>query len=199
MKNLDGKGILCRFLTLKNVRAMKIALILLSIMLFRVSATEAFSQERSINLNMSNSTIKEVLKEIENRSDFTFYYNDEAINANKTVSVNVENSRILDVLTTILPNCDFKVVNKNIIITAKPTGTPSATQQKRTITGSICDVNGDPIVGANIVVKGTTDGTVTDIDGNFSISVSSGATLVVSYIGFTSQEINVGNPLAELN
>lgn len=193
MKNLDGKGILCRFLTLKNVRAMKIALILLSIMLFRVSATEAFSQERSINLNMSNSTIKEVLKEIENRSDFTFYYNDEAINANKTVSVNVENSRILDVLTTILPNCDFKVVNKNIIITAKSTGTPSATQQKRTITGSICDVNGDPIVGANIVVKGTTDGTVTDIDGNFSISVSSGATLVVSYIGFTSQEIHVGN------
>ena len=116
MKNLNGKGVLGHFLTLKNVRAMKIALILLSIMLFRVSATEAFSQERSINLNMSNSTIKEVLKEIENRSDFTFYYNDEAINANKTVSVNVENSRILDVLTTILPNCDFKVVNKNIII-----------------------------------------------------------------------------------
>ena len=77
MKNLDGKGILCRFLTLKNVRAMKIALILLSAMLFRVSATEVYSQEISINLNMNNSTVKEVLKEIENRSDFTFYYNDD--------------------------------------------------------------------------------------------------------------------------
>ena len=197
MKNLNGKGVLGHFLTLKNVRAMKIALILLSAMLFRVSATEVYSQEISINLNMNNSTVKEVLKEIENRSDFTFYYNDEAINANKTVSVNVKNSRILDILTTILPNCDFKVVNKNIIITAKltnsQTNSPVTTQQKKTISGFIQDVNGNPIIGANIVVKGTTDGTVTDIDGNFSISVVPNATLIISYIGFTSQEINVGN------
>lgn len=176
---------------------MKIALILLSAMLFRVSATEVYSQEISINLNMNNSTVKEVLKEIENRSDFTFYYNDEAINASKTVSVNVKNSRILDILTTILPNCDFKVVNKNIIITAKltnsQTNSPVTTQQKKTISGFIQDVNGNPIIGANIVVKGTTDGTVTDIDGNFSISVVPNATLIISYIGFTSQEINVGN------
>lgn len=197
MKNLNGKGVLGHFLTLKNVRAMKIALILLSAMLFRVSATEVYSQEISINLNMNNSTVKEVLKEIENRSDFTFYYNDEAINANKTVSVNVKNSRILDILTTILPNCDFKVVNKNIIITAKltnsQTNSPVTTQQKKTISGFIQDVNGNPIIGANIVVKGTTNGTVTDIEGNFSISVVPNATLIISYIGFTSQEINVGN------
>ena len=197
MKNLNGKGVLGHFLTLKNVRAMKIALILLSAMLFRVSATEVYSQEISINLNMNNSTVKEVLKEIENRSDFTFYYNDEAINANKTVSVNVKNSRILDILTTILPNCDFKVVNKNIIITAKltnsRTNSPVTTQQKKTISGFIQDVNGNPIIGANIVVKGTTNGTVTDIEGNFSISVVPNATLIISYIGFTSQEINVGN------
>ena len=197
MKNLNRKGVLSHFLTLKNVRAMKIALILLSAMLFRVSATEVYSQEISINLNMNNSTVKEVLKEIENRSDFTFYYNDEAINASKTVSVNVKNSRILDILTTILPNCDFKVVNKNIIITAKltnsQTNSPVTTQQKKTISGFIQDVNGNPIIGANIVVKGTTDGTVTDIDGNFSISVVPNATLIISYIGFTSQEINVGN------
>ena len=65
--------------------------------------------------------------------------------------------------------------------------------QKKTVSGTVLDVTGTPIVGANVVVKGTTNGTITDMDGKFSLDVEKGTTLVVSYIGFASQEILIGN------
>lgn len=98
---------------------MKLVLIMLTIMLFRVSATESYAQSTRINLNMTNSTIKEVLKGIENKSEFTFYYNDKVINTNKRVTLNAENKSISHILATILPDCEFKIYNKNIIITEK--------------------------------------------------------------------------------
>ena len=70
---------------------------------------------------------------------------------------------------------------------------PSVQQNQKAITGIIKDVNGEPIIGANVVEKGTTNGTVTDIEGRFSLHVAPGATLVVSYIGYTTSEIVVGN------
>ena len=72
MKNFNGEGVSCLFLTQKNIRVMRLVLILLTVMLFRVSATESLAQETRINLKMENSTVKEVLKNIESRSDFTF-------------------------------------------------------------------------------------------------------------------------------
>ena len=86
---------------------MRLVLILLTVMLFRVSATESLAQETRINLKMENSTVKEVLKNIESRSDFTFYYNDNVIDTDKRVSVNVENTSISDILATILPDCSL--------------------------------------------------------------------------------------------
>ena len=117
MNNFNGKDALHPFLTHKNVRIMKLVLIMLTVMLFRVSATESYAQSTRINLSMENSTVKEVLKGIESRSEFTFYYNDKVINANKRVTVNAEDKNISEILALILPDCDFKIYNKNIIIT----------------------------------------------------------------------------------
>lgn len=119
MSNYYGKDALSPFLTHKNVRIMKLALILLTVMLLKVSATESYAQNKRINLNMANSTVKEVLKGIESRSEFTFYYNDKVINANKRVTVNAEDKNISEILALILPECDFRIYNKNIIITEK--------------------------------------------------------------------------------
>ena len=186
MKNFNGEGVSCLFLTQKNIRVMRLVLILLTVMLFRVSATESLAQETRINLKMENSTVKEVLKNIESRSDFTFYYNDNVIDTDKRVSVNVENTSISDILATILPDCSFKVVNRNIIITGKKQSTaePVAQQSEKTVTGVVVDENGVPVIGANVVVKGTTIGTVTDVDGKFSLNVPQGAVLTISYIGY---------------
>ena len=195
MKNFNGEGVSCLFLTQKNIRVMRLVLILLTVMLFRVSATESLAQETRINLKMENSTVKEVLKNIESRSDFTFYYNDNVIDTDKRVSVNVENTSISDILATILPDCSFKVVNRNIIITGKKQSTaePVAQQSEKTVTGVVVDENGVPVIGANVVVKGTTIGTVTDADGKFSLNVPQGAVLTISYIGYIDQELKVGN------
>ncbi len=67
------------------------------------------------------------------------------------------------------------------------------TQQTKTVTGTVIDAAGIPVIGANVLVKGTTNGTITDIDGNFTLEVSSGDVLEISYIGYVSQEFPVGN------
>ena len=169
---------------------MKLVLIMLTIMLFRLSAEESYAQNTRINLSMENSTVKEVLKGIESRSEFTFYYNDKVINAHKRVTVNAENKKISEILALILPDCDFKIYNKNIIITEKKAEETKVTQEGKEITGVVLDAFG-PVVGANIVEKGTMNGVISDSEGRFVLNVAPGATLIVSYIGYVSQEIKI--------
>lgn len=171
---------------------MKLVLIMLTVMLFRVSATESYAQSTRINLSMENSTVKDVLKGIESRSEFTFYYNDKVINTNKRVTVNAEDKNISEILALILPDCDFKIYNKNIIITEKKAEETKATQEGKKITGVVLDAFG-PVVGANIVEKGTMNGVISDSEGRFVLNVAPGATLIVSYIGYVSQEIKIND------
>ena len=192
MNNFNGKDVLYPFLTHKNVRIMKLVLIMLTVMLFRVSATESYAQSTRINLSMENSTVKDVLKGIESRSEFTFYYNDKVINTNKRVTVNAEDKNISEILALILPDCDFKIYNKNIIITEKKAEETKATQEGKKITGVVLDAFG-PVVGANIVEKGTMNGVISDSEGRFVLNVAPGATLIVSYIGYVSQEIKIND------
>ena len=161
---------------------MNLALFMLTFMLSGLYATESYSQTVRISLNMKNSTVKEVLKKIENCSEFTFFYNDEIIDVDKRVTLNAEDLSISDILTTILPNCSYTISNKNIIITVKEAGVH---QQGKIVTGVVRDVNGEPVVGANVSVKGTTNGTIRDMDGNFTLDgVSADSKLSVSDIGY---------------
>lgn len=196
MNNFYGKARLCLFLTQLNFRVMKIVLMLLTVMLFRLSATESYAQEVRINLDMANSAVKEVLKGIEDRSEFTFFYNDQVVNVNSKVSLHAENQSISDILATILPNCSFRVHNKHIIITPKEQAAPAVTQQAKKVSGVVVDTNGEPVIGANVSEKGTTNGTITDIDGKFNLDISANAVLLVSYIGYAPQELRPGNATA---
>jgi TonB-linked SusC/RagA family outer membrane protein len=153
---------------------------------------------------MENAMIKEVLHEIKNQTGYSFLYSNEELNDTKLVTISMKNQTVDKVLKATLKglNLSFEVENEMILI-YKPNEKPAASkgksdftgtsQQQRTVTGTVTDANGEPIVGANVFEKGTTNGVISDIDGKFTIQVSPGATIVVTYLGFQSQEILVGN------
>ncbi len=147
------------------------------------------SQNTRVNIHVNNANTQIVLNEIEKQTDYLFVYDTKEIDLNRKVSVEAQNKTVADVFIICLyPNrhliCDG---GNNIMLMRKNT---SVTQQSnRRITGVVKDAIGEPIIGANIVEKGTTNGIITDINGNFSLMVSENAILQISYIGYQTQEI----------
>ncbi|MDR1368718.1 MAG: TonB-dependent receptor [Dysgonamonadaceae bacterium] len=145
--------------------------------------------------------IKDVLLEVKRQTDYSFLYNNEELNDKKRVSINVVDNTVNEILDIILKNQDlaYSVENNTILIykSAKksPDGAflPVLQQQKKTVTGIVTDEFGEPVIGANIVEKGTSNGYITDMDGNFTLQVSSDAVIQITYIGYAPQEIPVGN------
>ena len=148
-----------------------------------------------ISLSMQNKSTREVIREIEKVSDYRFFYNDNLSGLNTKISVSAQGENIRDVLEQIKSQVQITYIIKenNQIVLSAPGYVSSSTQQNtRKIPGIIKDQSGEPVIGANIVEKGTTNGTITDIDGQYSLEVGSNSILVVSYIGYITQEIPVG-------
>jgi len=142
-----------------------------------------------INLSASNQALREVVKEIEKNSDYRFFYNDDLSGLAAKVSIQVQNGTIASVMDQLSKQADIAYAirdNKQVILTAK------VQQQYRTIHGTVTDQNGEAMIGANVLEKGTTNGTITDMDGTFSLNVPNNATLIVSYLGYETQEVAVG-------
>ncbi|HHV86963.1 MAG TPA: SusC/RagA family TonB-linked outer membrane protein, partial [Petrimonas sp.] len=176
---------------------MRMTLLLLFVLTFQLQAEQIYSQNTKISLDMRNSTIEKVLQTIEEKSDYYFLYNNRLINVDRKVSVRVRNAAISAVLEKLFKsgNVDYEVKGSQIILSPKEMHsqitavTEAVQQQKKTITGTIVDATGVPIIGANIIEAGTTNGTVTDADGKFSLSVDNNATIHISYIGYLEQSI----------
>lgn len=178
---------------------MRITLILLFASIFQIQANSAHSQEAKISLDIKNSTIEKVLQTIEGESDYYFLYSNRLINVDKEVSISVNDVSISSVLDKLFSSEDIGYEVKGTQIIISPNEISDIVeelivmqQQKRAVKGTVVDDTGEAVIGANIIEKGTTNGVVTDFDGNYSISVSPGATLVISYIGYDTQEIQVG-------
>lgn len=178
------------------LRTMKIFLFFAFLAIGTCFASETYSQETSFNINTSNKTVKEVIKEIENSSEFIFFYLDKSIDLNRKVSINAQNERIDAILDQLFSGTEnsYSISDRQIIISKKEAPIVANTNQAtKTITGTVRDAMG-PVPGANIVVKGTTNGTITDLDGRFSLdNVPANAILQISYIGYLPQEIEIGN------
>lgn len=159
------------------------------------SAASSYAQQTTIDLNIKQSTLKQVFKEIEGKTEFAFFYNDESIELDRIVDVHVKKESIENILNKLLPDCSYKIENKNILLLAKKqeASTNGVNQTKRQISGIVTSDTGETIIGANVVEKGTTNGVITDIDGKFSLPVNSNASLQISYIGYLTQEVVVGN------
>ena len=175
-------------------RIMRISTFLLMVCVFCSYAGNAHSQNAKVSIRMNNVKLDKILNEIENQTDYLFIYNNQ-VDINKITSVKVKNEAVAQVLDRILSGTgiNYELEGTHIILTTEAIKDLHAQQQAKTVTGTVTDVNGEPIIGANIRIKGTTTGTITDIDGNFSIEAEPQSVIEVSYIGYLTQETVINN------
>lgn len=177
----------------KIKRIIQLACLLLCISISTALATSLYAQKQTLSLNMTQKSVAEVLESIEQQTEFHFFYNSKLVNTNRKVSVRVKNKDIFQVLNQLFENSDisYKVVDKDVILTVTEKNVPQQSVKK--ITGVVTDKAGEPVIGANVTVKGTTDGAITDFEGRYSLEISGNVVLLVSYIGYISQEIRTEN------
>ncbi len=171
----------------KFVTIMKLSGLLL-IMSLNIMAT-GYSQTTSLNLNVNNASIRNVFKEIESQSEFSFFFSDDMSELNETVSVNSKNEKINRVLDDIFEGTTlgYRILNDKLIVIA-----PKSVIDDRILTGKIVDKDGIPLAGASVSIKNTSTGVTTDGGGNFSIKVSdSNSIIVVAYLGYFPQEFKL--------
>lgn len=157
----------------------------------------AIAQTRAITVHATNRPISEVLKTIEKKSGYEFFYNDAAFDRNRKVSVNAEETDVLKILETIFSGTGVQasIVKNNIVLTNKPAEqkAPGTKSKKITVSGRVTDATGAPVMGAGVLIAGTTKGTVTDLDGAYSIEVEQNQVLNFNSLGFESVEKKVGD------
>ncbi len=154
-------------------------------------SASTYSQNARVSLHITNGTLTDIFKEIENQSEFKIFYKVDQIDLKAKLSYTAENKLISDVLNTLLAakGATYDVVDKVIVITPATT----AVAQNLTITGKVADANGLPLIGVNVVVRGTTRGVITDADGKFSIVVpDANAVLLFSFVGYLTEERPIG-------
>lgn len=172
---------------------MKLSVFLLICSIGLAQATGSYAQKATVSLEMRNQTVKEVLDEIEEQSDFSFFFNIKHVDLDRRVSVVAKKSDIFKVLETVFAgtNVRYSVVDRKIILSTEKPDVQQA-KEERKIKGVVKDQNGEPVIGANVSVKGTTLGTITGLDGDFVLEVPENALIQVSYIGYVSQELRLG-------
>jgi len=181
----------------KLLRIMKMVVLLLTIGMTQVFALSTYGQDTKLNLNVENSSLETIFQKIEEASDYHFFYRSNDLKAEKTFDVNVKDATIYEILDNVLgqANLSYKVFDKYVAVTGKGNQLPvieSQTQDTREISGNVTDKDGNPIPGVTVQVKGTQEGTITDTEGSFSLTVSEDAEeLVFSFVGMKRQEIPI--------
>lgn len=182
----------------RTSKMMAAACMLAGMPLFSGTVSASELQTHIMSVQTESTTLRELFDLIEQKFDYTFLIRNNDIDLNEHVALNMNNRSVEEILTTALKNqhADF-VVNNNRIIVYKTSSKQNAeksaekmiSQQTVKVTGTVVDTHtGEPVIGANVLVKGTTNGTSTDFDGNFTMEAPAGATLVVSYIGYLPME-----------
>ncbi|WP_047246636.1 SusC/RagA family TonB-linked outer membrane protein [Maribacter thermophilus] len=155
--------------------------------------------QNEVQINVRNITIEEFFEEIQNKSDFVFFYNDDVLKTKKKISLKLKKAKVSTILDRALSNTSltYKIIGKQIIVKERKDesdNTPKEEEVKvvqQTITGVVSDESGMPLPGVNVVVQGTTTGTQSDFDGNYAINAGDDDVLVFSYLGMVTQKVNV--------
>lgn len=171
--------------------------LLLIFLISTAFVSEIRAQTAKVSITENNS-IKNILHSIEKKTDYLFVYDGE-VNLDKKISINVQNKPVVDILNILFKDMDivYAMEGSNILLMKKKsTSENSIIQQQKSkykLSGIVVDEVGEPVIGGGVVIKGTNLGTTTDIDGNFTLDVTPQNTLVISYVGFTTQEITIQN------
>lgn len=153
------------------------------------------SQNRKITLVVHDVTVKDAIEAIREQSDYSFFVDTKEVDVHRKVSVNMTNKAVSEILDFMFRGEDVKyeVKGNHIVISSNRAVTTKVAADKRQITGVVVDEKGEPVIGANVIVKGTTQGVVTNLDGQYSLMVEPTDVIAISYIGYQSQEIPVKN------
>ena len=175
---------------------MKWSLFFFFLGIIQVFAVDSYSQQTRMSLKFTQTSIERVLDAIENRSEFYFLYNQDVVNTKKVVDLDVKEEKIDDVLNALFNGTSIRytISNRQIILTnsENESGISGLSSQTSKVTGKVIDSAGIPLPGVSVVVKGTTNGTITDSNGSYILpNVPVNATLQFSFVGMKSQEIAV--------
>jgi len=176
----------------KTILIMKLTFLLLFAGMLQLSAN-VYSQSSKLSLNLINCTVREALQKIEEQSEFRFFYNEKFIDLNRKISVKGENEKVENILNEVFAGTtiSYKMMANNLIlITPNEEISSVNTQQAKTITGKVTDSFGSPLPGVTVAVKETTQGIITDENGNYKLSgIPDNAILQFSFVGMRMQEV----------
>jgi TonB-dependent starch-binding outer membrane protein SusC len=179
----------------KTLRIMKLSVLIILVTVVNAFGGVTYSQNARLNLEMKHVPIKDVISSIEGQSEFFFLYSSKMIDVTQEVNIHEVDQTITAVLDDLFAktNIKYDIKDRQILLIDK--GTESATgQQERKISGKVTNQAGEPLIGVTVLVSGTTQGSLTDINGNYSISVPGNATkLAFTFIGMTKVEFEIGN------
>ena len=188
----------------KKNRKMKLSFLLFAFALLNLQANNAYSQNKKISLKVDNESIGQVLEQIESKSKFIFFYMTHEVDVTKKVSLDVVKKPITEILDMIFDDrtISYSILKKQIVLKREITDEPQVKDEipeevvkeplQQQITGKVVDENDVPLLGVTILFEGTSVGTTTDFDGNYSVTVPENATtLVVSFVGYRTQRIDI--------
>lgn len=178
----------------KKLRIMKLTVILLLGSLVGMGAT-TYSQNTRLNVSSKNATLIDIFRNIEDQSEFYFYFNKEEVKSKEAVSVEMKDALINDILDQVLANTglDYKIIDRYVVVKVKGSADPVISMQAvHKVSGKVTDPSGATIPGVSVLVKGTTNGVITDTNGNYMLSnIPENSTLQFSFVGMKTQEISV--------
>ncbi len=187
MKKIAPKGLSHSAGLKKLLLTMKLTIFLVVFTVLQTIAGTVLSQTSGLTLNVKQTKVEQILLQIENQSNYVFLYNKDLIDVEKEASINVKSASVEEVLKMLFEdsNVNYRMVGRQIVLS------PTYSQQQKKVTGKVTDANGEPIPGVAITVKGTTNGTITSVDGTYEITkVDESALLVYSFVGLKPQEIS---------
>ena len=178
-------------------RIMRVSLFMLFVCIFQLMATNTEAQNAIMKLETNVISIGQLINQIEKQTDYLVVFRTREVDTERTIRIQEKSGKVISYLKDAFEGTDisYEFTNKYILLSKKnhSDAVNDNQQLNRKITGTVKDNNGEPVIGANVSVKGTTNGTITDVDGNFSLeNISDNDIIVISYIGYTSQEIKAG-------
>lgn len=176
---------------------MKITILFLFVFITGVCATEAASQVAKVSISAEETDLRVLIDQIEHQTDYLFIYNKGEVNLNRKISIHAQDEPVANILDKLFKDTEivYAMQGRNIMLMKRqiPEETPVTQQNHKRITGTVSDERGIPLIGVNVSIPGTSNGTITDEEGRFSLQVSSGDVVQISYIGYITQSVRIAN------